>query len=50
MSAQVHVRRSGAGTWCVYVGAQFISDHATHEAARTAARQIARAEAEERTP
>lgn len=50
MNARVHVRRRGLRAWCVYIGPQFISVHATREAARIAAQQIARVEAEERTP
>ena len=39
------VRRNERGVWCVYLRGNFISDHATHTAARIAAQQIARAEA-----
>lgn len=38
------VRRNDRGAWCVYVRGNFISDHATHSAARIAAHQIERAE------
>lgn len=40
----VEVRRRKSGAWCVYVRGNFISDHATHEAARVSAQQIARIE------
>lgn len=42
----VQVRRRDSGAWCVYVRGNFISDHATHEAARTTAQRIARIEAD----
>lgn len=38
------VRRNERGAWCVYVRGNLISDHATHSAARIAAKQIERAE------
>lgn len=41
----IDVRRNERGAWCVYARGNFISDHATHTAARIAAQQIARAEA-----
>jgi hypothetical protein len=40
----IDVRRNERGAWCVYVRGNFISDHATHEAARIAAKQVERAE------
>lgn len=43
MSA-VEVRRREGGAWCVYVRGNFISDHATHDAARKVAQQVARVE------
>ena len=42
----VQVRRNKRGSWCVYVRGNFISDHATHEAARITAQRVARVEAE----
>lgn len=44
MSDVVTVRRNERGSWCVYVRGNFISDHATHAAARAAAQNVARAE------
>lgn len=41
----VEIRRNERGAWCVIVRGNFISDHATHAAARTAAQQLAEAEA-----
>lgn len=35
----IEVRTNERGTWCVYIDGRMISDHATAEAARTAARR-----------
>jgi hypothetical protein len=34
----ITVAKNERGAWCVYIDGQFISDHATHTAARVAAR------------
>lgn len=44
MASTVEVRRNERGARCVYVRGNFISDHATHAAARIAAQQVERAE------
>lgn len=37
----IEVRRLNSGAWCVIIDGQFISDHATHEAARITAQRHA---------
>jgi hypothetical protein len=37
----IEVRRRYGGAWCVYIDGEFVSDHATHVAARRAAAQHA---------
>lgn len=46
----VSVVRRPTGSWCVYLDGQFISDHATHQAARRTAQQVARIEADSFDP
>ena len=41
----VEIRRNERGAWCVIVRGNFISDHATHAAARIVAQQVSEAEA-----
>ncbi len=36
---EVTVGKNERGAWCVYLDGQFVSDHRSHEAARTAARR-----------
>jgi hypothetical protein len=42
----VTIRMNERGSLCVYVRGNFISDHASHAAARTVARQLDLAETE----
>lgn len=42
----VSVRRNEHYAWCVYLDGEFLSDHATHEAARVAAQRVHLAERE----
>jgi hypothetical protein len=44
--ALIEVRRNARGAWCVFIGGQMISDHATHEAARLTAQRHQRVLAE----
>ena len=36
---KVEVRKNERGAWCVFLDDRVVSDHATHEAARIAARR-----------
>ena len=42
MSAGVTILRTRSGTWRVYVGETFISDHATRDGAAVSANQLQR--------
>jgi hypothetical protein len=37
----IEVKKNERGSWCVYIDGKFISDHATHTAARLTAKMHA---------